>query len=432
MILASGDVKWSKPPVLNLGFRQRLRSSKIVWPVLNRLFLLAERMFSPLYALIERHLAEKKTRFLYIPTQHVGHLAVEVDSFLKEGILGRHPSFRAVVLASDRVVANPHLARYFKQRLTVITNSWICALLKPFAKMKSLQYDVIPYAQIENGTSRAPAINRDWGSRPPLWTLSNEDLDRGKKSLQDLGLPEGAWFVCVHCREFGYLAWNTHNFRDVDVRNYIPAMQAIVEQGGWCFRMGDPTMKPLPEIDGVIDYCHHSVRSDWMDVFLCGSCRFFLGSGSGLSWVSSIFGIPVASANCAPLSTVMAYRPGDIAIPKLVWSESEDRYFAFEEIMSMPVGDARHAHFFEEARVRLVENSPDEITALAMEMLDRIEGRAEYTHEDEVLQERFKSLMRPGHFAYGSGSRVGRDFLRKYRQFLHEENSDRREAASRG
>jgi putative glycosyltransferase (TIGR04372 family) len=427
--LASADVKWSKPPVLNWGLWQRLKKSKTLWPWLKRLFLLAERMFSPLYALFERHLADKKTRFLYIPTQHIGHLAIEVDSFIKEGILGLRPSFRAIVLASDWVAANPHLARYFKQRVAVITNPWLCMVLKPFAKMQELQYDVTPYAQVENDTSTAPAINREWGNRTPLWTLSREDLDRGMKSLRALGLPEGAWFVCVHCREFGYLAWDMHNFRDVDVTNYIPALQTIVEKGGWCFRMGDPTMKPLPKIDRVIDYCHHSVRSDWMDVFLCASSRFFLGSGSGLSWISGIFGVPVASANCAPLSTVLAYRPGDIGIPKLMWSEIEDRYLTFNEIMSMPVGDVRQSHFFEEARVRLVENTPDEVTALALEMFDRTEGRAEYTSDDEVLQERFKSLMRPGHFAYGSGSRVGRDFLRKYREFLHEEYRDRHEAA---
>jgi putative glycosyltransferase (TIGR04372 family) len=428
----NAPVKWSKSPGRNYGVWQRLKRSKIIWPLLNRLFSLVERVVSPLYELIERRILYKKTRFLLIPTEHIGHLAIEVDSFLKEGILERRPSLRAVVLASDRVVANPHLARYFKQRLTVITNPWTCAMLKPFAKMKALHYDVVPYAQIENDTSTAPAINRDWGSRPPLWTLSNGDLRRGMNTLRSLGLPEGAWFVCVHCREFGYLAWNRHNFRDVDVSNYILAMQAIVEKGGWCFRMGDPTMKPLPKIEGVIDYCHHSVRSDWMDVFLCGCCRFFLGSGSGLSWISSIFGVPVASANCAPVSTVLAYRPGDIGIPKLVWSEAENRYLTFGELMSVPLGDVRRSHFFEEARVRLVQNSPDEIAAFALEMLDRTEGKAEYTRDDKILQARFRSLMRPGHFAYGSGSGVGRDFLRKYRELLPEENSGQRQAASLG
>ena len=342
-----------------------------------------------------------------------------MDSFIKEGILGLRPYVRAVVLASDWVVANPHLARYFRQRLTVITDPWMCMALKPFAKMKRLQYDVRPYAQVENATSTAPAINREWGSRPPLWTLSKEDVDHGMNNLRKLGLPDGSWFVCVHCREYGYLAWDRHNYRDVDVTSYIPAMEAILEKGGWCFRMGDPTMKPLPKIDRVIDYCHHGVRSDWMDVFLCGSCRFFLGSGSGLSWVSGIFGVPVASANCAPLSNVLAYRPGDIAIPKLMWSEIEDRYLTFDEILSMPVGDVRRSRLFREARVRFVENTPHEITALALEMFDITEGKAQYTPDDELLQQRFKSLMKPGHFAYGSGSRVGRHFLRKYREFLH-------------
>ena len=43
----------------------------------------------------------------------------------------------------------------------------------------------------------------------------------------------------------------------------------------------------------MIDYACSDLRSDWMDIFLCAQCRFFIGCQSGLSAVPSVFGVPV-------------------------------------------------------------------------------------------------------------------------------------------
>jgi putative glycosyltransferase (TIGR04372 family) len=195
-------------------------------------------------------------------------------------------------------------------------------------------------------------------------------------------------------------------------------MEAIVERGGWCIRVGDPTMAPLPKVDGVVDYCKHELLSDWLDVFLCARCRFFLGSGSGLQMVASIFGVPVAAANIAPMSSILGLRPGDLGIAKLVRSRSEHRFLTFREVLGGPVGGFRFTRRFEDAGLDVVENSPDDVKALAMEMLDRLENRAEYTESDAYLQSRLRSLIRPGHFMYGSAALAGRDFLRKYQDLV--------------
>jgi len=71
--------------------------------------------------------------------------------------------------------------------------------------------------------------------------------------------------------------------RNANISDYTDAMRAIVARGGWCIRVGDPTMRPLDPIPGVVDYARSSSKSDWMDLFLCARCRFFLGNTSGYS-----------------------------------------------------------------------------------------------------------------------------------------------------
>jgi len=136
------------------------------------------------------------------------------------------------------------------------------------------------YCSVMRGASRVHDVQSRWADRAPLFRLSEAEIARGEGQLRILGIPEGAWFVCVHSREGGYSPgdeWQ-HSFRNANISDYTDAMRAIVARGGWCVRVGDPTMRPLDPMAGVVDYARSSSKSDWMDLFLCARCRFFLGS----------------------------------------------------------------------------------------------------------------------------------------------------------
>jgi putative glycosyltransferase (TIGR04372 family) len=195
-------------------------------------------------------------------------------------------------------------------------------------------------------------------------------------------------------------------------------MEAIVERGGWVIRLGDPGMKTISHKKNTIDYAHIDAKTDWMDVFLGAACRCFLGSASGLSNISSVFGVPSAIANQAPMSVVLPYLPEDIGIPKLVYSLGEERYLNMCEILGSSTGNYRFDYLYRNARLCTIDNTAEDIRELVIELLDRIDGKSVYTKEDERLQERFKSLMNSSHYSYGSPARVGRDFLRKYSHLL--------------
>lgn len=371
-------------------------------------------------------------RFVPIYVERIGHLACEPDCYIKEGLLGLRPKYREIVLAPEDKVVNLHLLSYWRRYLRIITSPRICSLLTPLASEEILRFDSARYAVAINDTALIFAIEAKYGLRPPLLALSEEDRERGWSYLRKLGMPEGSWFVGIHCREKGYIHGPEHDFRNSDIHNYLLAMQAIIERGGWCIRVGDPTMKPLPRMERVIDYAHLDIKSEWMDVFLCASSRFFLGGNSGLAAVAAIFGVPCAFTNLAPLSVVYPFGINDIGIPKLIRSSMEKRYLPFKEILDSPIGNFRFTKLYEEAGVRLEENSPEDIRDLVLEMLDITEGKAIYTGEDEDLQQRFRFLIKPGHYSYGAASRVGKNFLRKYSWLLPEEepsHNAKREAA---
>jgi len=350
----------------------------------------------------------------------IGHIACELDCYVKEGVLGLRPQYKAVLLVPHKNVANRHLLGYWKKYVFVVDNPALTLLLAKLGKSKFTTYNTKRYVISFDKNAAFPAIQKQYYGRPPLLSLTDFDQKRGWAALRKLGVPQNAWFACVHCREGGNIGnMQAHSLRDVDINSYFLAMKEIVQRGGWVIRMGDAAMKPIPPMKNTIDYAHLDVKSEWMDVFLCASSKFFLGSSSGLAAVASVFGISNAIANIAlPFSGVLFYGPEDIGIPKLIWSEKEKRYLSFKEVLSSPIANFRYSDLFATNAIQVVENSPEDIKEVVIEILDKIEGKLKYSEDDERLQARFKSLMNPSNYSYGAISRVGRCFLRKYEYLL--------------
>jgi len=355
----------------------------------------------------------KNMKFIFISEKAIGHLCVELDCYIKEGLLGIHPAYNAILIVHPAKVSNWHLLEYWKKYFKVISSPFLCSLIKPLAQNSFTGYQTYRFAFSENMQS-FPQIQRKYDDRPPLLSLSKIDYERGWDCLTKSGVRQGSWFVCVHCREDGYKGNVNQSYRNADINNYLLAMEFIVKQGGWIVRMGDTTMKTISSMKHVLDYAHMDIKSEQMDLFLCASCRFLLGSVSGLCHLCNVFGVPTATANRSHYAGILPYGVSDIGIPKLIWSERLGRYLTFKEILESPVSNFMFDHLFIETNLHPLQNSPEDIKDLAVEMLERAEGRAIYAPEDELLQQRFKALMNKSHYSFGAISRIGRDFLRKY------------------
>ena len=352
-------------------------------------------------------------------TDRIGHLALEPDCLLKEQALGRIPRRRWIFLAPAGQVANAHLLEYWKPHFLIVRNPAACYLIRSMRAGRLMGQDVSRYLRAFGETQEAYRIYAEWGDRPPLLQLSAEDDAWGREMLGRLGLPEGAWFAAVHVREAGFSQFDEvmHSHRNGAVENVVPAMEEITRRGGWAIRIGDPTMRRLPPMPRVVDYAHHPAKSPRMDVFLCARSRFILGNTSGIALLGTIFGVPCAVANAIPPSTLW-FNPADLSIPKLIWSKDLGRYLRFDEMLASPLSVYHHAFLYDKERMVPVENSGEDIRALAAEMLDRLEGAFATGEDDERMLRFVRGLFRPGHDGYGSPAQVAVSFLRSNRHVL--------------
>ncbi len=285
------------------------------------------------------------------------------------------------------------------------------------------------------GSRFHPAIPLDlndyevWNSVPPQLSFTPEEQVRGVELLKSVGIDPSAEFICFYARDEVYLKtkfperdWSYHNHRNCDIDNCIPAAEYLAGQGNFALRMGYIVEKPLRcRHPRVIDYATHH-RSDFGDIYLLAKCKFFLGSNSGLASVPLIFNRPVALTNVIDV-TGPATGSRDLTIFKKLWFIEEKRFMTFREIFARGVYIWLNVkqytqEEYKQAGIEPIENSADEILALAKEMNERLNGTWVGKDEDEELQARFRSLLPPGFPWIGFPGRIGAEFLRQNRQLL--------------
>ncbi|MEG4283600.1 TIGR04372 family glycosyltransferase [Microcoleus sp. A006_D1] len=366
-------------------------------------------------------------RFLYDGWTHaIGHTAL-IDFYLKLGMLGWRSAQHTILLVGSQNIANPCYLDYWKSYIEIVFDS---ASIDGFPdKVNFLKDMPISLINLPDGRTirygeALALVQKQWEEehRDPLLAISPEDYERGWKYLRLLGVPKDAWFVSLHVRTDGFHkegASHLSQIRSADINTYLEAIEFIVAQGGWVIRLGDSTMEPLPPMKQVIDYAHNAQKADYMDVFLCGSCRFFIGTASGMSFVSPTFGVPCVLTNWTPMGLTSPHSQ-DIFIPKLYWSETEQRYLSFSEFMSTPISSIYYTKKLLKLGIRIVDNAPNEIKNAVLEMLNRCNGILQYTEKDQILQQKFKNLSKKCN-SYGN-SRVGRDFLAHYAHLLRDDN----------
>lgn len=202
-----------------------------------------------------------------------------------------------------------------------------------------------------------------------------------KRHLAAAGIDADRPFVTLHVREPGFDPGSvrTTRTRNAAIGTYLPAMRRLVAAGFQVIRMGDTSMARLPSMDGVVDYPFSTAKSPEADLFLVATCRFHVGTSSGLSLLPILFDRPVLFTNWVPI--------GDE-----VWSRrSLFIYKRFRRLDGRPVSLAEARRRFAAlyrlehlmaAGAWVEDNTPGEIAAAVDDMLAFVAAGGEIADTD--------------------------------------------------
>jgi putative glycosyltransferase (TIGR04372 family) len=286
-----------------------------------------------------------------------------------------------------------------------------------------------PDGEILGYAHAAARIQREWEhhNQPPLFIVNETEKRWLKTYLVSLGVPENAWYVCLHVREGGFhQQWNAlyPTMRDAIIHDYYSAIEHIVKAGGWVIRMGDSSMKPLPTMPNVIDYAHSPFKTACADILLAASCRFFLGTNSGFATISAIYKVPCALSNWVPVGWPL-WPTQDLMIPKLFRDKTSGQFLTLEQIFERGVAFIQNWSDLPE-NIELVANTPEEIRQLTIEMLSRckIGNPDEFIKSGTPLPAKAYYFHVANHYNAFTGSELARTFVEKYPQVFSSPEAD--------
>ena len=362
-------------------------------------------------------------RTLQVNCTRVGHLLCEIDCLCKEIQMGVRKKRKYLIFYEAGKCANTSFLDLLPSNIKAYgLPRWGCNLATSFFDSKASLEPVEQYAVAMYQTADLYSINSRWGNLKPMFnTLPTWKTNR-EKFFRKWGLPTDAPYVCIHARGADYSPSDEHyhSNRNVDIVLYKPAVMDLVAKGVPVIRMGDPSMKPLGDWGPMVfDYAVCNDREPWLDLALSADCMFFLGGSSGAFYMATIFGRPVV---CVGMALPFNFSPSgfsqDIGVPKLFRHKVSKKLLRFNAIFDLGLSELRLAEEIQKSDYELVENSPQEISEVVEEMYLRLRNVWVETPEDKVLQETMKGLLGPGSYSYGTSSRCGAMFLRRYKHLL--------------
>jgi len=229
--------------------------------------------------------------------------------------------------------------------------------------------------------------------------FAGDEVLLAQNQIESLGWKAGERWVCLLVRDASYLrasrppihpavGWSYHDYRDGTVDGYRLAVELLLQEGFWVFRMGKVVSRSLGiEHPRFVDFPYWADRSDLLDVWLFAHCAGCVTTGSGPDTVSRVWRRPILMVNRLPLAELWL-GCDVVSVPKsLRWQDSGRPLSLREYVRS----DFYQSEAYRAAGIAYEEQSPEMIRDLVSEFLPRLAG--DPPKPESALQSRFWEIF---------------------------------------
>lgn len=326
-------------------------------------------------------------------------------------VLMNYDGMRAVYNETDKAIANKYLHKKINHLVEIIDKEtasfWGYALQKApgFILCKKLyqHYGALDPHDLTIHTEKSHYTQRTY------FTYTDDEKKKGDEILAGLHLKHKMYY-CFFSRsneyhEFYFKDKDTEQARatskrNSDVNDFLSAAGIMRDYNIKAVRVGAIDSR-MVEATNVVDYTNKA-RSEFMDFYIMGQAKFFIGDPSGIMQISLLQKIPVALIN-----NFTIFWFGDIRLNNnnngcytifAKWYDKRlKRYLKLREMLNFQktygVTDEAEIALLEKLGIEFHKNSPEEITDLTCEINLRIDGNWEETEEMKLLREKYWRMV---------------------------------------
>jgi len=323
--------------------------------------------------------------------ERIGEILPACDQYLRKKII--NPSGSRVICVIGKP-CNRTLINIIKKKMSFIESQFFKDLIK-ISHKKLLEKNLIfPFADDHFSFGLHYKVG-------PQLNLSKQQIETGFSQIKKMGINRDDWWVCFHVRDPSYLKdlyqnrdMSYHNYRDFSEETMHKGIEEVTRRGGFVILMSDISKESsLKHNPFVVKYNKNTFKTDFLDIFLTTQAKFFVGSSSGLRYVPTSFGVPVALCNHIGFNFLLPTE-NSLMIFKKLFCLKKKRLLTYDEMLGLDLfdqykgTDASLVEYFKEKLMVPVDNSEEEITELVKDMFDIIDKNL--SNSNILIQKQFK------------------------------------------
>ena len=337
-------------------------------------------------------------RWDVLTSDRIGHFAINTELYLclqDAGVnIPKQPYIDLFWMPES--LSNRQLAVMWKRILHI----WPACIMSAITRINR----IFPGGSIHEVGTNIRVYSRDihnlLDNSLPHLVFTSKEVERGELELLNIGVKRP--FVCLIVRDKSYLTehssgdMNYHGYRDCDIQNYLLSAEELADRGYTVVRMGALVKQPFNSTHPkIIDYATNGMRSDFLDIYLGANCEFTISTGTGWDSVPNIFRRPIVYTNFLPFGYLVTFCKNDLIITRthIYRKNGEERNLTIKEIYEYEVAHCLSSDEYSIKNIELIENSPEEIRDIAIEMSERLNGTWMPDKDDQVLQSCFWKLF---------------------------------------
>jgi putative glycosyltransferase (TIGR04372 family) len=227
-------------------------------------------------------------------------------------------------------------------------------------------------------------------AQPKTFQVPEEMRARADPVFTRLGIGSVDKVVAFHARTAGTHAIAPyHDYRNARLENFEPLLRHLLNEGYWVIRLGDREAPPMPFAHArLVDLPRLPDYRDFLDVAVAGRAEFAVVCDSGPEAICRILGTPILRVNCAVTHHVWLGQD-DLLMLKTYRDRRQGRALGYREILARGLSCVTSVQDLERHDVDFLENTPDELLAAGIEMIERLAHRYP---DDRTLQDRFRAI----------------------------------------
>jgi hypothetical protein len=240
-------------------------------------------------------------------------------------------------------------------------------------------------------------------------SFSEDERKKGDAALVRMGLKTGKYF-CFFSRsnEYHETYFKNHGseyasqtaVRNSSIEDFAQSIRQLNLPDVKAVRMGAIDSRRVTG-GNILDYTN-MYRDEFLDFFIMGNAKFFLGDESGLACIPWLMNIPQAITNNLTIfwwaadyynyNSTMNY-----TIYKKWWHRKKNRYLTLQEILDLSwkygLSDEDEMRLYRNLGIDFHNNTVEEIADFLYEMNLRIDGKWQTDEEETALRKKYWQMV---------------------------------------